>query len=107
MPPQVEETYRPSSVDSLYRAPRLERVLKTARAATTTEQTRATIATALSDHFSFPNSVCTHPDPRSPEDKQWETLASTIVDLTTGEYLVAHGTPCEHDYRPLPWNLYA
>jgi isopenicillin-N N-acyltransferase-like protein len=105
VPPQVADSYRPSSVDSLYRAPRIERVLRTARTATSTAETRATIATALSDHFSYPNSVCTHPDPQ--RGSQWETLASTIVDLTTGEYLVAHGTPCEHAYEPLPWNLYA
>lgn len=107
VPPQIEDGYRPGSVDSLYRAPRIERVLRTARTSTSTERTRSTIASALSDHFSYPNSVCTHPDPRRGEGKQWETLASTIVDLTTGEYLVAHGTPCDNAYEPLPWNLYA
>ena len=31
VPPQVADTYRPFSVDSLYRVPRIERVLKQAR----------------------------------------------------------------------------
>jgi isopenicillin-N N-acyltransferase like protein len=104
MPPQIEESYRPASVDSLYRAPRVEGVLRRARDAGTSEEVRGLIATALSDHFSFPNSVCAHPDPR--DGGSWETVASTIVDLTTGEYLVAPGNPCEHPYEPLPWNLY-
>jgi isopenicillin-N N-acyltransferase-like protein len=104
VPPQVEETYRPSSVDSLYRAPRLERALRRARHATDTPTTRAAIAGGLADHFSHPDGVCTHPNPR--DGGRWETLASAIVDLTTGEYLVADGNPCEHAHEPLPWNLY-
>jgi isopenicillin-N N-acyltransferase-like protein len=104
MPPQIEETYRPSSVDSLYRAPRVESALRKARSATVTKDVRGAIEGALSDHFSYPNSVCAHPDPR--DDSRWETVASCYADLTTGEYLVAHGNPCEHPYAPLPWNLY-
>jgi len=65
---------------------------------------RGTIAAALGDHFSHPNSVCAHPDPR--DGGKWETVASAFADLTTGEYLVAPGNPCEHAYAPLPWNLY-
>jgi isopenicillin-N N-acyltransferase-like protein len=105
VPEQIEETYRPASFDSLYRAPRVESHLRHAREKTSTEAVREVIADALSDHFSYPNSVCTHPDPR--DGGKWETVASAIVDLTTGDYLVAPGNPCEHAYEPLPWNLYA
>jgi isopenicillin-N N-acyltransferase like protein len=104
MPPQIEETYRPSSVDSLFRAPRLERALRGARTAAGTEETRAAIAAGLSDHFSHPDGVCTHPNPS--DGGRWETVASSFVDLTTGEYLVADGNPCEKPYEPLPRNLY-
>ena len=104
VPAQIEETYRPSSVDSLYRVPRVESYLCRARDLGSTAEVRALIATALSDHFSHPNSVCAHPDPR--DGGQWETVASAVVDLTTGDYLVAAGNPCEHAYEPLPWNLY-
>ena len=38
--------------------------------------------------------------------KQWSTLLSSCVDLTTGEYRVANGFPCETEYEVLPWNLY-
>ena len=36
-----------------------------------------------------------------------EEAALSIVDLTTGEYLIAPGNPCEHPYEALPWNLYS
>jgi isopenicillin-N N-acyltransferase-like protein len=100
VPAQIEETYRPSSVDSLYRAPRLERALR--RGAAT--DARAAIREGLADHFSHPNGVCTHPDPR--DGGRWETVASAIVDLTTGDYLVADGNPCTEPFEPLPRNLY-
>jgi isopenicillin-N N-acyltransferase like protein len=105
IPAQIAESYRPGSVDSLWRAPRVESVLRRAREAGSTEEVRETIAAALSDHFSHPNSVCAHPDPR--DGGRWQTVASAIVDLTTGDYLVAPGNPCSHPYEQLPWNLYA
>ncbi len=105
VPPQIEETYRPSSFDSLFRAPRVEQHLRRARETRSTDETRRVIAEALSDHFAYPNSVCTHPDPR--DGGRWETVAAVIVDLTAGDYLVSPGNPCEHGFEPLPWNLYA
>jgi isopenicillin-N N-acyltransferase-like protein len=104
VPAQIEDSYRPYAVDSLFRAPRVEGHLRRARDAGSTAETREVIAGALADHFSYPNSVCTHPDPR--DGGRWETLASTIVDLTSGEYLVAPGNPCEEPHEALPWNLY-
>lgn len=104
VPPEIEDSYRPSSVDSLYRAPRLERALRLARDADGTPGTRAAIAAGLADHFSHPNGVCTHPDER--DGGRWQTVASAIVDLTTGEYLVADGNPCEQPFDALPCNLY-
>ena len=100
VPPQIEATYRPSSFDSLFRVPRLEQALRKARAG----DARAAIVAGLSDHFSHPNGVCTHPDDR--DGGKWETIASAVVDLTTGEYLVADGNPCTEPYEALPWNLY-
>lgn len=105
IPEQIEDSYRPSSPDSLIRAPRLESHLRRVRETTSTEGTRAAIAAGLADHFNHPNSVCAHPDPN--DGGKWETVASAVVDLTTGDYLVAPGNPCEHAFEPLPWNLYA
>jgi isopenicillin-N N-acyltransferase-like protein len=60
----------------------------------------------MADHFEFPHSVCAHPGPDKPEHLGWATLLSSLVDLTTGEYLVAAGNPCRTPYQPLPWDLY-
>jgi isopenicillin-N N-acyltransferase like protein len=106
VPKQIEGTYRYFSPDSLYRAERIERVLARAPEATTGEAMRALVREALSDHFGFPDSVCNHPNE---SDAWWErgrTVASSIVDLTSGEYWITHGNPCEREYELLPWNLY-
>ena len=106
VPEQLEETYRPFAPDSLYRVPRIERVLRRARSAATPAATRATIAEALGDHFGYPNSVCNHPDEHAHPLDRTITVASSIVDLSGGEYWMAFGPPCENDYELLPWRLY-
>jgi isopenicillin-N N-acyltransferase-like protein len=106
VPEQIAATYRPFSPDSLYRVPRIERVLRRAPEATTPEELRALVREAMSDHFGHPNSVCNHPDEsRHPLDR-YVTVASSLVDLSTGDYWLASGPPCEHDFERLPWNLY-
>ncbi len=107
VPPQIEATYRYFSPDSLYRAERIERVLRRAPEAGTGADMRALVREAMSDHFGAPDSVCNHPNPADPWWDRNETVASSVVDLTTGEYWIAHGNPCERDYELLPWNLYA
>ena len=69
-----------------------------------TAEARAVIAGALSDHVGYPRSVCRHPD--SQEGGDLKTVAASNVDLTTGEYLIAAGNPCEYQFEPLPWKLY-
>ena len=106
VPKQIGGTYRYFSPDSLYRAERIERVLARAPEAATGEAMRSLIREALSDHFGYPDSVCNHPNERDPWWDRNETVASSIVDLTTGEYRIAHGNPCESDYELLPWSVY-
>ncbi|PRB43745.1 acyl-coenzyme A--6-aminopenicillanic-acid-acyltransferase form [Arthrobacter sp. MYb23] len=106
MPVQLAATYRPVSVDSLFRVPQARRGLERVSAATSTGQARELIKSAMSDHLGYPESVCTHPDERRPRVRQWSTLLSSCVDLTTGDYLVTDGTPCDHNYEQMPWNLY-
>jgi isopenicillin-N N-acyltransferase-like protein len=98
--------YVPMAVDSLYRVPLVRRDLQHVRGAADTAATRAAIGAALSNDDFAPNSVCALPDPKLEFVKQWQTVASTIVDLTTGEYLVADGLPRDRAFTPLPWNLY-
>jgi isopenicillin-N N-acyltransferase-like protein len=94
------------AVDSLYRVPLVRRGLQDVRSAPNTALTRDAIATALSNDDFGPNAVCAMPDPLLPAVKQWQTVAATVVDLTTGEYLVADGLPRDRPFNPLPWNLY-
>ena len=60
----------------------------------------------MSDHLGHPDSLCAHPDERLRALDQWSTTLSSCVDLTTGDYYVAAGTPCEHAYELVPFNLY-
>lgn len=106
MPPQLSADYRPSSIDSLFRVPRLREGLLACREAGNTEEVRSLIRAALSDHLGHPKSICAHPDPAELPGEQVSTLLSSLVDLTTGEYMVAPGMPCQRDYELVPWNVY-
>jgi isopenicillin-N N-acyltransferase-like protein len=107
VPPQIAETYRPTySVDSLYRLTQIQRVLKRSKAQKRSKQMRHLIATALSDHFGVPDSVCAHPKENVPLHSRYQTVASCIMDLTNGDYYLAPGLPCESEYVKLPRNIY-
>jgi isopenicillin-N N-acyltransferase-like protein len=101
------EQYRPLGADSLYRVWRLGQGLGPCREVGDREELLDTVAAALSDHFGFPAAVCTHADEHDHPLEQWQTLTSSIIDLTAGEWLLAAGVPCLHGFEPLPWNLYA
>lgn len=104
--PLAAAGYRPMSPDSLVRVPRAEQGLAALRHSTGPAESRELIRRAMSDHLGHPESLCTHPDPRRPAVEHWTTLVSSLADLTTGEYLVTAGTPCDRAYQHLPWNLY-
>lgn len=106
VPEQIAATYRPFSVNSLWRLPRLTEGLRAAKQPGDATIVRGAIASALRDHFGYPNAVCKHGDTASVGTDLNQTIASSIVDLTTGEYWIAAGNPCKSEYRRLPWNLY-
>ena len=106
IPEELANSYRPFSPDSLYRVTRVQRAFTRLSAPPDSESMRSVIATALRDHFGYPDAVCNHADPERHELDRTETVASSIVDLTTGDYYLAFGLPCEHEYERLPWNLY-
>ncbi|MFZ3568851.1 C45 family autoproteolytic acyltransferase/hydrolase [Streptomyces sp. BH097] len=106
VPAALAADYRPMSSDSLVRVPRAEQGLAALRESGGPDESRKLIKEAMSDHLGLPESLCTHPDARSPEVKHWMTLVSSCVDLTSGDYHVTAGTPCDRDYQHLPWNLY-
>jgi len=82
------------SPGSLVRHRRLRRFLETHPAGFTVDE----LQQALADHFNFPNSVCCHPDSRDPEQEQFKTVASVIMDLNATKMWLAAGNPCEVEY---------
>ncbi len=105
-PRHPEVSQRLVSPDSLLRVPQALKGLREAANAEKPETVRAAIHTAMSDHLGHPDALCAHPDGRLPEIDRWSTTLSSCVDLTTGEYYVAAGPPCENDYELVPFNLY-
>ena len=106
VPPALAGRYKPASVDSLIRLPQVSAGLRRVATATTAEESRELVRAAMSDHLGYPEGVCTHPVTTADPLRQWSTLLSSCVDLTTGEYFVAAGFPCETPYEKLPWNIY-
>jgi isopenicillin-N N-acyltransferase-like protein len=107
VPPQLEQSYKPFSVDSLYRTPRVEEGLSRARVdGTSPEAVQTIVQTTMSDHFGHPNAVCQHVDPRRHELDRYATIVSSLVDLTEGTYRLTPGLPCSNSYQQAPWNLY-
>jgi isopenicillin-N N-acyltransferase like protein len=105
-PAQAGGDPRLMSPDSLIRVPRARRGLAKAALADKSGDVRAAIHTAMSDHLGHPDSLCAHPDERIPDIERWSTTLSSCVDLTTGEYYLAAGSPCENAYELVPFNLY-
>jgi isopenicillin-N N-acyltransferase-like protein len=85
VPEQIAATYRPFSVNSLWRLDRLQRGLEAVREANSSAEVFKAIAAALQDHFGYPNSLCKHDDARLGTGDRYHTIASSIVDLTRGE----------------------
>jgi isopenicillin-N N-acyltransferase like protein len=97
---------RPISPDSLVRVPRARAGLARAAQAEKSADVRAAIQAAMSDHLGRPDSLCAHVDERLPDVEQYSTTLSSCVDLTTGDYYIAPGSPCESAYELIPFNLY-
>jgi len=81
--------------DTVFRSARLRRLLTARRGHLNVE----TIREALMDHFSYPDSICRHPDEAFPEMDQWMTLASIIIDLTEMTLRYTEGPPCTGPYH--------
>lgn len=82
------------STSTLYRANRLDRLLRKHLGKLDTPVIRE----ALADHFGHPNAICRHPDDRQPEAKRTMTNAAFVFDLNERTMLVADGPPCENDF---------
>lgn len=81
--------------NTLYRAARTERRLR----AHSGPLDFGAIAAALSDHFSYPASVCRHADTALPEEKRVITVAALIINLDERVLHVTDGPPCEAPFQ--------
>jgi isopenicillin-N N-acyltransferase-like protein len=106
VPATPADERRPMSPDSLIRVPQARKGLRHAARAEKSVDVRNAIHTAMSDHLGHPDSLCAHPDDRMAPIDQWSTTVSSCVDLTSGDYFLASGSPCEHPYELMPFNLY-
>jgi isopenicillin-N N-acyltransferase-like protein len=82
---------------SLLRRRRAERLLEERQGALDV----AGVEEVLSDHFSYPDSVCAHPDPSLAPVEQYVTLFSIIMDLNAANLWLATGNPCRSQYHRL------
>lgn len=107
IPEPLAGSYRPDAPDSLYRIDRARRGLRKLTEAKDEDAVVGVVTQAMSDHFGYPYSVCNHPDEDLELVSRTQTVMSSLVDLTTGEYWLAAGNPCQEPFRKLPVNLYA
>jgi len=79
---------------TLFRASRIRRLLDLRRGQLGLEAFKEVMA----DHFSAPNSLCRHPDPRLPEAKRTMTTGAVIIELGRRVMHVANGPPCTYPF---------
>jgi isopenicillin-N N-acyltransferase-like protein len=53
----------------------------------------------ISDHFSYPHSICAHIDNNEPESLRLETRTSILISLNSRTMYVTDGPPCTNDYE--------
>jgi isopenicillin-N N-acyltransferase-like protein len=90
-----------SSALTLLRPVRVRHLLEDAAAARTV--TVADVATALRDHYSFPDSVCRHVDPDLEPADHITSVYSVLMDLDARTLYIAAQHPCENPYTR--WQL--
>ena len=92
---RVRDTGKSTLPDTIYRSRRLRRLLSARSGRLNVE----TIREAVTDHFSYPDSICRHPDERYPGVDQWQTLSSILLDLTELTLRYTDGPPCANPYH--------
>lgn len=76
--------------DTLFRSRRFERHLRPQFGAIDVDH----IMAGLKDHFSYPSSICLHPD-ENPSGRQGSTISAVVIDLKQLRLLATDGPPCK------------
>lgn len=91
----VGDLYKARAAMTLLRPTRVRRRLEDALAGRRVQI--ADIEDALSDHYSFPDSVCRHPNPDTPEHQRVCSVYSLVMDLDAQVLRIRPHPVCEHD----------
>lgn len=83
---------------TLFRAVRLRRSLQERSG----QIDKRHIESSLADHFSFPGSICRHPDPTLPQAKRSITVACILIDLNERILYASDGQICENPLQAFP-----
>ena len=94
-PKSVASRFERITPSTLYRAARLDRLLRRHLG----RLELAHVEDALRDHFSRPGSICRHEDPTQPEAKRGCSVTSAIIDLSARTLYATDGPPCENPYQ--------
>ena len=94
-PKSVASRFERITPSTLYRAARLDRLLRRHLG----RLEAAHFEDALRDHFSRPASICRHEDPTQPEAKRGCSVTSAIIDLSARTLYATDGPPCENPYQ--------
>lgn len=58
------------------------------------------LSTILSDHYNYPESICRHPDPSSPEEGKMATLCAIMFSTRYPNHTwVCYGNPCKVGFK--------
>jgi len=77
--------------DSLFRSSRFDRHLRRRLGRIDADH----IMTGLKDHFSYPSSICLHPDTGNGSGRHATTLSAVVIDLKQLRLFATDGPPCE------------
>jgi isopenicillin-N N-acyltransferase-like protein len=91
------DMFKAVAPDTLFRAHRARQLLEAEKG----QIDVGSFQRVFKDHFSYPNSICRHADPRNEEPQQLATLSSVIMDLTAGIFYFTEGVPCQNEYHKL------
>jgi isopenicillin-N N-acyltransferase like protein len=92
----VHDALKDLGGSTYFRAARTRRLL--ALVAGERKVAPADLARILTDHASYPHSICRHVDPRDPEDEISESIYSILLDLDECRLAIAAGPPCQGEY---------
>ena len=86
-----QDIFKRDLTDTFVRLNRLKRLSATQQVPYTTD----TLFSFFADHANYPDSVCSHEDPKDAPGKALSTVYAIAMDLNEHRLLITDGSPCE------------